>query len=167
MPNWCLNEVRIDGPAKDMRILSEAFGCHENLFSFNSFMPVPKELENITEGGLLNTDTSSIYYYKNLDDGKRMVPVEKQKELMKKYGACTSYDWKVRNWGCKWDASLCSNVHTEVSENGDWGSIEVTFETPWGPPEGIYEKIVDMFPDVNIDWFYKEPNMRLSGWLGD
>ena len=37
--------------------------------------------------------------------------------------------------------------------------------TAWSPPDGIYNKIAEKFPDMEIDWFYKESGMRIAGWL--
>ena len=69
------------------------------------------------------------------------------------------YDWRLNNWGTKWEPTIdCFDL---VSE--DW--LVVSMTTAWGPPEGIYNEIASKFPDVEIDWFYKEPGMKIAGWL--
>lgn len=67
------------------------------------------------------------------------------------------YDWNVRNWGCKWDAS-------EVGRE-QWGSREVqyTFETPWGPPLPIFEAMAAQFPELEFSVTYNEE----QGWGGE
>jgi hypothetical protein len=69
------------------------------------------------------------------------------------------YDWRLDNWGTKWEPGIeCFDL---VSD--EWLSVELT--TAWSPPEGIYEAIQKEFPDVCIDWFFKEPGMKIAGWL--
>ena len=71
-----------------------------------------------------------------------------------------SHSWRLENWGTKWEPHIymfdrCGDVEL---------FIEMT--TPWSPPDGIYEQLTELFPDVDIVWFYKEPGLQLSGWLG-
>ena len=42
---------------------------------------------------------------------------------------------------------------------------EFGFNTAWGPPEGIFDKIREYYPDVGISWFYDEPGCELAGYL--
>jgi len=35
----------------------------------------------------------------------------------------------------------------------------------WCPPEGIYRKVKELFPDLDISWFYDEPAMQFAGYL--
>ena len=49
--------------------------------------------------------------------------------------------------------------------------IEISFETPWGPAEGIYNHLVEWAEEekvgLNISWFYDEPGMQFAGYLGN
>ena len=50
------------------------------------------------------------------------------------------------------------------------GCTNGNYDTPWGPPYEIYDKIEAIIEDRdwNIEfneWFYKEPGMRLAGWI--
>ena len=58
----------------------------------------------------------------------------------------------------KWSAS---------EQDGDVLDDEahLVFDTAWGPPVGIYNKLVEKYPDLSITWFYKEEGMEISGWL--
>ena len=70
------------------------------------------------------------------------------------------YEWRLANWGTKWEPGIeCFDL---VSD--EWLEVELT--TAWAPPEGIYEGIAGAFPNVEIDWFYKEPGAKIAGWLG-
>ena len=70
------------------------------------------------------------------------------------------YHWRVHNWGTKWEAYDQSE---EVDE--ECGYAEFTFNTAWAPADGIYNAIVEKYPDVGISWFYDEPGCELAGYL--
>tara|TARA_Y100001938_G_C8040308_1_gene405819 strand:- start:277 stop:681 length:405 start_codon:yes stop_codon:yes gene_type:complete len=70
------------------------------------------------------------------------------------------YEWRMRNWGCKWEPNI------EYFERVDDHQLCVGLSTAWCPPERIFDAIQEKFPDLEIDWFYKEQGMRLAGWLG-
>ena len=70
------------------------------------------------------------------------------------------YHWRVHNWGTKWEAYDQSE---EVDE--ECGYAEFTFNTAWAPPDGIYNAIVEKYPDVSITWFFDEPGMEFAGYL--
>lgn len=55
------------------------------------------------------------------------------------YGFRTWYDWRVANWGAKWNASSI--------ENGDFG---IRFDTAWTTPLPVIRRISQMFPDVKL-----------------
>lgn len=172
MPNWCMNEVFICGPKEDIKKIAELFGCNNNVFSFDRFMPVPEELKGI-HSGFMNMDngvTATHWRTTTDENGNNInIPVteEELKAIALKCGSTNWYDWCNRNWGVKWDAAMVSGVDVLINEKWNDGEIRCDFETPWGPPEGVYNELVRQFPEVNVDWFYKEPGMRLSGWLGD
>ena len=54
----------------------------------------------------------------------------------------------------------------EVQIDGNEEDIaKLTFDTAWSPPNGIYEAIVDKYPDLSINWFYREDGVQIAGWL--
>lgn len=78
-------------------------------------------------------------------DNKRSIETaEKYIENYKEYGACTWYQWCIKNWGCKWNAS-----HICADEIGD-GLMTVSFNTPWNLPEPIFEKMCKDNPEEPI-----------------
>jgi hypothetical protein len=139
MPNWCNNRVEIYGYDDDeqLRAFKELVTSKECAFDFNKIVPMPKALEETTKGS-------------------GHVPSE---ELIKKYGYDNWYDWRIDNWGTKWE--LAEDV--QVSDDGEY--IKYDFETAWAPPEGIYHAIKEKFPDLEVTWFYDEPGMQFAGYL--
>jgi hypothetical protein len=69
------------------------------------------------------------------------------------------WDWRVQNWGTKWNSFDCEVTILEDDQ------VEYTFNTAWGPPEGVIYKLRELYPDVSITAFYDEPGMELAGYL--
>ncbi len=87
-------------------------------------------------------------------------PVAESIELFKKYGTDNLEDWRRQNWGTKWEVD-------QEDLDVDWGDTFVHFHfyTAWTPPEGIYEAIVERFPNLEISWHYSEPGVGFAGNL--
>jgi hypothetical protein len=70
------------------------------------------------------------------------------------------YDWRVNNWGTKWDIALDI---TRESEDGK--SLVAFFESAWSPPIEAYQKLEKM--GFEIDAIYSEPGMSFAGRYKD
>jgi len=72
------------------------------------------------------------------------------------------YNWRVNNWGTKWDIS---DEGLEFIDNGDGtASIEGWFESAWAPPIGAYERFCDMMDNCDLEASYHEPGMDFAGF---
>lgn len=146
MPNWCYNRVGISGSKEDVdafKALVRGDSPDENTFSFQNIIPCPIELLEFYEGS-------------DVEANEKI-----RTSLLDKYGYSSWYDWRVDNWGTKWDISHAS------SDFYDDLSAEWTFDTAWCPPEGIYNKLAFLFPELHISWFYDEPGMQIAGYLNN
>ena len=56
------------------------------------------------------------------------------------------YEWAIKNWGVKWNASGfdCFDCNNED---------ETMFETPWDYPDPIYRELALRYPDMYFDVF--------------
>lgn len=77
---------------------------------------------------------SSVYDY-----GKKLV------NNHTKYGAKTWYDWRNKNWGCKWNAS-----NSKIHFDGDNAIIE--FYTPWTAPEAWLQALTNRGIPFYLEW---------------
>ena len=62
-----------------------------------------------------------------------------------KYGAPTWYEWTNKHWGTKWNA---------YGYDGGCGLIEdnkISFETAWGSPKELIQKLSEKYPGVTIE----------------
>ena len=170
MPNWCQNRVTISGDTEAVTKFKEAVeGLDEdgNLeeFSFHKIIPMPTDLVGTTSPSKTFKTTKEVKEYNaNVPEfegrkvGMAMTDAHAS-SLRDKYGCDNWYDWSCDNWGVKWPAS-----YIDINDESD-DYIVYTFDTPWGPPNGIYNLLVAQHPDVHISWFWDEPGMEMAGYL--
>jgi hypothetical protein len=132
MPNWCNNNISIAGPTDTIKQLWE--DAHA-------------DAGDNTERGLL--------------DAMAPMPNELQGTTAPSDGP-NWYDWRVNNWGTKWDIST---EGLEFIDNGD-GTAEITgwFESAWSPPIGAYEKFCDDMDNCSLEAYYEEGGMCFVGY---
>lgn len=146
MPNWCTNNLYIQGKAEDLRRFHDAVKRDNGYEILRSLVPTPQELTD-TVSGWTNNEAEQ---------------AEREKQYAKntaKYGYKDWYDWQYANWGTKW-----GDADTDlVGDNFAGGDIEFYFQTPWGPPiEGI-ATITKMFPELTFILSYAEEGMEFYG----
>ena len=147
MPNWCSNEVTIDGTKEDIaKFVDECFTDFQGtpVLDFNKVMPEPD-------------------YDKPQKDGTHNNGVQKElHDVMPDW-----WNWRNTNWGTKWnlvpdpEGNLTGYEVAGQSED----LIQLEFETAWSPPAGIYDAIYEKYPDLMVSWFYREDGCQLAGWL--
>ena len=150
MPNWCQN--RVSFYSEDTSALEKLLNIFQSDEPFNSIVPSPDWKTTPNDKGDLpvkremkNPDGRVVYTTYDFPDGTN---------------DDRWYDWNVNNWGTKWEVSDVEYEHW------DGNSFECEFETAWSPPEGIFYALRQLFPDVDITWFYDEPGMMVAGYLG-
>ena len=167
MPNWCNNRVTVwSDNTSDMQEFKELVkGENGRPFSFNSIIPMPEELHTVQSPVRIMTEEEIEEYKKKHSDSEWMIgtlPItqEYSDELDAKYGDNNWYDWCINNWGVKWDCA--DGTITE-----EFADLELTyrFDTPWGPPQEIYNYLEARFPEIHIQWFWDEPGMEQAGYL--
>ena len=172
MPNWCENVVTVhaDTEGELQRFVAYVRDYNEDPkkdypFSFNKILPLPSELQGIGSPTQICTPDEYHEWIKEhqptYENGGRPITKVMSERFKKQYGVDNWYDWQTINWGTKWDITD-ENIFTEI----DGTTAEYRFDTAWGPPEGIYEHLVETFPDHEINWYYHEPNMEMAGYLG-
>lgn len=66
------------------------------------------------------------------------------------------YDWRIRNWGIKWD------IESRLIDKSE-DALIYAFESPCRPPYVWIKKVALMFPDLSFELYYKEPGMCFQG----
>ena len=80
-----------------------------------------------------------------------------RKALIKKYGTDNWYDWNVKNWGTKWEASYPSVLEKTAKH------IVYSFDTAWSPPITWQERVAKMYPKLKFVNEYEEGGMAFAG----
>lgn len=155
MPNYVKNILSFDGdPAQVSRLLAAIQG-ENGPMDFNKLIPMPSKLE--IESGSRTTVGFKEYMgflgetgcHTELEDNYLAAHPEINREEwelgnqayqnIQKYGCPTWYEWRIRNWGTKWNAS-----NAEIAER------QLSFLTAWNAPKPILEKLSQMFPSITI-----------------
>ena len=71
------------------------------------------------------------------------------------------YNWRVANWGTKWDVTL---EDLELVDNGD-GTATITgyADSAWSPPIDAFAAYCEANPQVTAELKYFEPGMSFIG----
>lgn len=124
MPNWTFVRMMVSGPAEDLDVI-------ENLFlegrPFNQLIPMPNELGQHAPDGF----------------GSKASPPEVRKELERKYGYASSYEWRMDHWNSKWDAD--SIIARRVGND-----LEISFQSAFDFPYPVIEELCRRFPGCGI-----------------
>jgi hypothetical protein len=150
MPNWVQTNLKVTGPQEDIsRLLAGATtkddkGVDEFQFVKN-YLPVPAELNILS--GAMSADSPGYEEW-----------VKQKAENVLKFGHADWYSWTYETWGTKWgdcdtyvDASLA-------------GSLDVTFQTAWGPADKAWLAISEMFPTLSFEFYYDEEAGFFEGY---
>ena len=154
MPNWCDNQITITGPSsvidKIEKIVNEESNNAENgLLQF--FHPMPKELLDTEAGPTAKTKAEK----------------DERKARKLEFGAENWYDWRVNNWGTKWEVCEFYGVDKQPDALIGDSTISFAFSSAWSPPIGAYEKFLENNPDCFIRAYYYEGGCDFMGLWED
>lgn len=142
MPNWCNNNITIQGPTETIKTLWED-ATQEGAGLLSAIRPIPEILKDTTSPTPEDLDTVL------------------RQTMIAQTGHTNWYDWSVSNWGTKWDVST---EGLEFEDNGDGtASISGWFDSAWSPPVGAYEAFLDDMDNCSLVASYYEPGMDFGG----
>lgn len=84
-------------------------------------------------------------------------------ELLKDDADAGWYDWRLKHWGTKWDATKLDDTKVAPAE-GD-GRLVYTFHTAWSPPLAWVQSEARTFPGLKIDCGFYEPALEAAGLM--
>lgn len=137
MPNWCNNTITLTGPKEKISAIY-AKAVEDNAL-LQQLKPMPEALEDTTSPAP--------------KEGKVQPLVD---------GFDNWYDWRVQNWGTKWDVDV---DNLELSEDGT--TITGWFDSAWAPPIHAYEYFLTDNEDCSIKSYYYEGGMDFGGLWED
>lgn len=150
MPNWCNNDIAINGTKEDIDALEALLQTGENSFDFNLFAPYPKEFKDA------DNEAKRVYdeLVKEAGDPYRIDWGKVPADGFNKGG----YEWCIENWGTKWSADEPTSERVRDTDFSIW------FETAWSPPIPVIQKMSETFPKLKITIYYEECGMGFKGY---
>ena len=133
MPNWCNNTITLTGPKEKITAIYNK--AKEDNALLQQLKPMPEALEDTTSPAP--------------KEGKVQPLVD---------GFDNWYDWRVENWGTKWDVDA---DYLELSDDGT--TITGWFDSAWAPPIHAYEFFLTENEDCSISSLYYEGGMDFAG----
>ena len=80
------------------------------------------------------------------------------------FGAENWYDWRVNNWGTKWEVCEFYGVDRQhLNDSLDESTISFSFSSAWAPPIGAYEKFVEDHEECSLKAYYYEGGCDFMG----
>ena len=137
MPNWCNNTITLTGPKEKITAIYAKAKKDDALLQ--QLKPMPDALEGTTSPAP--------------KEGKVQPLVD---------GFDNWYDWRVQNWGTKWDVDM---EGLELSDDGT--TITGWFDSAWAPPIHAYEYFLTDNEDCSINSYYYEGGMDFAGQWED
>jgi len=137
MPNWCNNTITLTGPKEKITAIYAKAKKDDALLQ--QLKPMPDALEGTTSPAP--------------KEGKAQPLVD---------GFDNWYDWRVQNWGTKWDVDM---EGLELSDDGT--TITGWFDSAWSPPIHAYEYFLTDNEDCSINSYYYEGGMDFAGQWED
>jgi len=155
MPNWVSNTVIVKGDRTELQRFAEQ-ASKKYTRKYQEVKPdgidwVDDELnQHLSFWNFVRPDESILDEY--WGDMNQDLSLEEQLQ----YKTNHWYDWNVRNWGVKWDAS-------DVYFEDEGGQLSYHFETPWGFPYQAVEAMVAQYPTLEFTVRFLEE----QGWGGE
>jgi hypothetical protein len=137
MPNWCNNTITLTGPKEKITAIYAKAKKDDALLQ--QLKPMPDALEGTTSPAP--------------KEGKVQPLVD---------GFDNWYDWRVQNWGTKWDVDM---EGLELSDDGT--TISGWFDSAWAPPIHAFEYFLTDNEDCSIKSYYYEGGMDFAGLWED
>jgi len=127
MPNWCNNRMTISHP--DPAMVQKAADAWNSGAFLDTLLPTPSELLDTVKG------------WTN-DEEEQKAREEQQKTNIEKYGYPTWYEYRIAEWGTKWDIGLDEHQGNDAVVTGN--SFSVDFDSAWSPPTDAYYKLKEL-----------------------
>jgi hypothetical protein len=150
MPNHIEHRLVIVGTDSQVKKVLKEIKTGDNLFDFNTIIPMPSELEGTQSPEKIISQKEYDAQEKRIAEGK-LTEIEKRhglsrgitkamsKDFLKRFGANNWYNWRCDKWGTKWGAY-------EVTIDGNM----IGFSTAWSTPFNIMIALSKKYPKVTF-----------------
>lgn len=166
MPNWCVNQVDIQGDEAEVAKLVALVKSEDSVFSFEKIIPPPDT--DAYRGKASSSDYICGCKSEYVDDawqigGKALVDRKCPEHLAVAVldSPDNWYNWNISHWGTKWSAAEEWNDRTDDSVVE--GTTSYSFDTAWSPAEPVVAALAEQFPTLTMQHRYCEAGMGFAG----
>lgn len=173
MPNWCYNSVIVS--AKTEAELEEFIKFAKQTHNAHSLTPFTDErVEHPDSQGVFwnfitpPEEIREEYFGRqpryldslSVSDPNWWAQVEERRK-----GSRFWYDWNINNWGTKWDIIFDENNETTIESTDNGYQMVWYFETAWSPALPVYDKMSEMYPNLEFEYEITEEGNHFVGKL--
>ncbi len=130
------------------------YGNKEDKISSEEFedivLKISKHLCNKEQLFLSEKELNKILTKYNNEVDKLIELGKRQVDNILNYDAINWYEWRIKNWGCKWNSN-----NLTIGDKGNTFS----FETPWDPPFGAIIKLSELNPNIRFALLYSDEDI--------
>jgi hypothetical protein len=175
MPNWVYNSMSVSGSQKDLiafrdkaskpyttKNKGKRYQDAEGNWKWDA--DVEYEQENtspLSFWNFIEPESKDAYFadaHGKKPEGYEAWSMEDKMAYDLKFTGDGWYDWNVRNWGTKWDASDAEI--TDGTDDEKTACLSYTFQTAWSIPEPVFTAMVRQHPELTFDFECEEE----QGW---
>ena len=161
MPNWCMNNLRLDGDVAAVLRTAIRLVGHDVATAHD----VARAIAAPTGDDRPDADWEASLYHQVLAasvrrDGSALsfqhhVPKPEGLDQQPAEGRDLPpwYQWCLANWGTKWDACEVQLQDLTVDDAAGTAQVTWTFDTAWGPPGAWLATLCNLHPDVRVQLF--------------
>jgi len=150
MPNWCRNTLWVNHENKDR--LTELRVAVAGSEMCNFVIPEPDY-----------KTTPVAKTFPEIEERFAKTPEEKAKARANEptIREDSWWDWRVQNWGTKWDIDMTGE---DIHDHDD-GSFSISFDSAWSPPTQVFEELIEMGFKIHAEWY--EGGMGFGGYINN
>ena len=151
MPNWCDNTVEVVGAKEVLEQILTKSKDENQPFSFQQLVPQPEELEGTKHHGKKATANDE-QEWANALAGNR------------KYVYTDWYNWRLANWGTKWDLDFDTTQISKIvpTTDGKQFKFEIGYSTAWSPALSFWQNLSEQYP-IKVKNLYAEEGVGYFG----
>jgi hypothetical protein len=144
VPNWCSNRLTVSGERDEVIRFLEIVG------NGNSLLVDAQLAARAIDPDKEQQISAAVIQCSKLDDMFSFNGHVPEPELE----GDGWYNWRIENWGTKWDASDASLG--EMNTVDDQSSVEFYFQTPWGPAADWLIAVAKAHPTLQLEMVWNE-----------
>lgn len=162
MPNYCYNTLTVSGPDAVLKQFDTQFKEGGLDLIVDHKLPLTKdEVDKINKKDYLIYqigEKDDVYSFKGLKSINSLSSYSFSAFIPPDLNTFERgwYDWRIENWGTKWDAGI------EAAEESP-GSLSYQFDTAWSPPTPVIECMIKTYPGLVFKFKYVEEGPSYAG----